>query len=271
VNAFYFNYRTSRIKNLVDKWVSFCFFRSLHLVIGGGEAVRKELSDIGCPAHVAVAYPALREEFALAGHRERLSTKLPLQLLFVGRVHPVKGIEYLLEALEMIDDGKAILNFVSFDQQGGKYAETMTPRIRKLIDRGKIRMVGQVDDVGLLIEIYRKCDVFVIPSVWETSPTVVMEAMSVGLPVIGTKVGGIPEWVEDGVNGILVPPKDSRALFSAVTRFLEEPDLVEAMGRKGYEKSLKFKSRTWSDVGEENYRLMLSLLNSNRRRDASRI
>lgn len=76
-------------------------------------------------------------------------------------------------------------------------------------------------------------DLFVLPSRWEALPLAIGEAMSCGLPVLATPVGGTPEMVEDGVNGRLVPPGDTTALADALEQLLSRPDELRRMGAEG--------------------------------------
>ena len=74
-----------------------------------------------------------------------------------------------------------------------------------------------------VLRLFRAADASLLPSAWENFPHTVMEALAVGCPVIATAVGGVPEVVRDGVNGLLVPPGDPAALASAVERLLRRP------------------------------------------------
>ena len=79
-------------------------------------------------------------------------------------------------------------------------------------------------------------DVFVLPSLYEGLGVAAIEAMAAGKPVIATRVGGLPELVEDGVTGFLVPPGDSEALANSISRLLSREELMEQMGRNGWER-----------------------------------
>jgi glycosyltransferase involved in cell wall biosynthesis len=76
-----------------------------------------------------------------------------------------------------------------------------------------------------VLRLFRAADASVLPSAWENFPHTVVEALAVGCPVIATAVGGIPEVVRDGENGLLVPPRDPGALASAIERFFGDAEL----------------------------------------------
>ena len=82
-------------------------------------------------------------------------------------------------------------------------------------------------------EIYGKADVVVLSSTSEGVPIVLMEAMSHALPVVATEVGGIPELVDDGRTGLLVPSEDPASLADALRRILDDPERAKEMGREG--------------------------------------
>ena len=80
-----------------------------------------------------------------------------------------------------------------------------------------------------VLRVLRAADVAVLSSRWENFPHVLVEALAVGTPVVATAVGGVPEIVEDGVNGLLVPAEDPEALAAALRRVLEEPGLRDRL------------------------------------------
>jgi len=90
--------------------------------------------------------------------------------------------------------------------------------------------MGHRDDVPAILS---ASDLFVLPSESEASPNVILEAMAAGLPVVASKVGGIPELVTDGVTGFLVPPSDPPALTHALLDLIDHPERAGAFGQAG--------------------------------------
>jgi glycosyltransferase involved in cell wall biosynthesis len=100
--------------------------------------------------------------------------------------------------------------------------------LERLLSQGGIDYVGELDDVRDAIA---SCAVYVLPSYREGTPRTVLEAMSIGRPVITTDAPGCRETIVHGESGLLVPPRDSQALLLAMRKMVEEPRLLESMGR----------------------------------------
>lgn len=98
----------------------------------------------------------------------------------------------------------------------------------------RIHMLGFRKDVN---NILRSCDLFVLPTHQEALGQAFIEAMAVGLPVIGTRVDGVPELIDDGVNGLLVPAKDVEALRDAIARLVDDATLRQRFGAAGLVKT----------------------------------
>jgi glycosyltransferase involved in cell wall biosynthesis len=92
----------------------------------------------------------------------------------------------------------------------------------------RVRFLGSLprDDV---LRLFRAADASLLPSAWENFPHTVVESLAVGTPVIATEVGGVPEVVRDGRNGLLVPPEDPTALAEAIDRLLGDDRLRDAL------------------------------------------
>ncbi len=97
-------------------------------------------------------------------------------------------------------------------------------RARELGLDGRVSFLGTVSREQVL-RLFRAADASVLPSAWENFPHTVVEALAVGCPVIATAVGGVPEVVRDGENGLLVPPGDAAALAEAIARFFSDGEL----------------------------------------------
>lgn len=146
-----------------------------------------------------------------------------------GRITKDKGYEILCDL--MIRQGRQ--DGVHYILAGdGDYLETFGQRVREAGMGDRVHLLGHRQDVpGIL----NGCDLFVICSLHETLCNSLIEAGKAGLACVATRVGGIPEVVEDGVSGLLVPPGDTEAAREAVGRLLADENLCKEMGRRGAE------------------------------------
>jgi glycosyltransferase involved in cell wall biosynthesis len=165
----------------------------------------------------------------------------PPRLLLVGRLTEPKGIDMLLRACARLRDAGQPL---ACELIGGRVDNEVNHYIalRKL--HGALGLDGVVTFTGPLpfdqvLARYRGADVVVLPALEaadgrrEITPNVLLEAMAMQRPVVSTPVGGIAEIVEDGVSGLLVPPRDPAALAAALLVLLRDPALRERLGRAG--------------------------------------
>jgi glycosyltransferase involved in cell wall biosynthesis len=230
------------------------------MIIVSGETVTRQILGMNIPSHkVKVCYPALREEFIKNVEKTMTKSRGKIQLLFVGSIHPRKGLENLLQSLKFLNAQNLKLTIVGNINSVPEYTKRLFKIINTLDITDQVDFVGHINDIKKLIEIYKSSDIFILPSEEDPSPIALVEAMCFGLPIVATNVGGIPEWLEDGVNGILVPPKNSQALADAILKLIQDAHLREKMGQKGYEKSFQFRERTWEDVGKEYYETIKSI------------
>jgi glycosyltransferase involved in cell wall biosynthesis len=144
---------------------------------------------------------------------------------FIGRLEPIKGAGLFLQAaMELVAD-KTGCRFVIIG------SGTQEAVLRRFADeRGLGRFVvftGWIDDIG---EALSGIDVVVLPSLNDAVGRVLLEAQSAGIPVIATRVGGIPDVVKDGHTGIIVPPSDSGALAAAMRSLAADSARRAAMG-----------------------------------------
>jgi glycosyltransferase involved in cell wall biosynthesis len=162
-----------------------------------------------------------------------------VRILFVGFIRPEKGIEYLLEAVSRLKTDLAweldIVGAVEFP----KYREKLVAIVAARGLRDRVRWTGYVPNGRPLFERMRAADLFVLPTLSEGTPHVLVEARANGLPCISTTVGGVPTTVTDGFDALLVPPKDSQALALAIERVIRDGDLRRALIRNGLAEARK--------------------------------
>jgi glycosyltransferase involved in cell wall biosynthesis len=156
-------------------------------------------------------------------------------LLWVGRLSAEKGLPVLLQALGRLPaDGTApTLTLVGTGPQEDELRE-MTADLG--LD-GRVQFAGYVPFGPALAEYYRRADLFVLPSLTgEGLPQVLLEAMAAGVPCIATAVEGIPFFIDDQRDGVLVPPADAGALTAAIEELLRDPERCRQLSAAGLEK-----------------------------------
>ena len=153
-------------------------------------------------------------------------------ILCVANFFPYKGHLDLVDAARVVVAAEPSARFLLAGSDGGAL-----PSVRKRIAASSlgahVELSGFAREVPRLLE---AAAFFVLPSHQEGFPNVVLEAMAAGRAVVATAVGGVPEAVEDGVTGLLVPPGNPEALAAAILVLLRDPVRAEAMGRAGREK-----------------------------------
>ena len=157
--------------------------------------------------------------------------KDPYFALFVGTVTKNKGVEVLIHAVKQII--KEIPEFQLWLIGKGVEKFVLQRLARTLYLTNHLHFKGWRDTESLK-GLYQKASVTIIPSIWKEQFGIVgLESMASGTPVIGSRIGGIPEWLEDGKTGILVEPKDHQALAEQVVALLKDPGRVKTLGQNG--------------------------------------
>ena len=147
-------------------------------------------------------------------------------IVCVGRFAPEKGHRYLITALNVLKRQDIVWR-CTFLGAGELAAE-----LRSLVEASglstQVSFPGFCEDV---FSVLLTADVFVLPSLHESSPNALIEAMAVGMPCVASDVGGIVDLIEDEKNGLRVPPEDPEALASALHRLLTDSDFATVLGR----------------------------------------
>jgi glycosyltransferase involved in cell wall biosynthesis len=176
-------------------------------------------------------------------------------VLFVGRLTPHKGVDRLLQALP----ADAHLRVVGSTGHDRRPPERDYPRLLRYLARDRdVEFVGTAAD-GQLPALYRSAEVLVLPSVERTCygrgvlvsellGLVVLEAMASGTPVVASRIGGLPEVIEDGQTGFLVPAGDVNALHDRLDQILHDPGLARRLGANA--RAVVLERFTWAKVAE---------------------
>lgn len=155
-------------------------------------------------------------------------TEADAPLLFVGDLSPDKGVQTLLDAYELLDSPPPLV----------LAGRTATPDAWRFPPGAN--WAGQLPHEDV-VELFRSARAVVVPSVWaDPCPTVVLEAMAAGRPVVAAASGGILDMVVDGRTGLLVPPGDAAALAKALASVLSDPEAARAFGVAGRDRAREF-------------------------------
>jgi glycosyltransferase involved in cell wall biosynthesis len=148
-------------------------------------------------------------------------------ILAVGRLSYEKGIADLLRAAAVLSNTKGVPNFRLVLVGDGPEREALARLASRLGIEGKLAMAGFQRDTK---PYYSIATLMAVSSHTEGSPNVVLEAMAAGLPIAATAVGGIPEILEEGLTGLMVPPRNPDAMADAILRILTDPEMRLRLG-----------------------------------------
>jgi glycosyltransferase involved in cell wall biosynthesis len=222
--------------------------RKLHaasFVVTCTESNRRHLGAIADGTPVHRVYHGLNDDFSRFLRRgdPKLTANGGPRLLSVGRLVRKKGLDVVVEACGILDRrGVAFQATIIGDDDdigdGGPVSDDLRQRIDRLGLGSRLQLVGQIGQEDLY-DHYRTATAFCLPcrvmgdGDRDGIPNVLLEAMSCEVPVITTPVSGIPELVEDGINGLLVPQDDPEALADAIMRLHDNPQLAKRLGAAG--------------------------------------
>ena len=164
------------------------------------------------------------------------------RVLFVGRLAPQKGVRNLVAAAGLLEDMSAQVLLVG----DGPERPALEREAERIGLGDRLHFLGFVAH-DRLPAVLAHADLLVLPSLYEELGTVLLEAMQAGLPIVASKTGGIPDVIEDGVNGLLVPPGNPEALAHAIDRLLADRDLAYRLSEGARERG---KDYDWEVLAE---------------------
>ena len=146
----------------------------------------------------------------------------------LAKTHPMKGQKYAIEAINRMgrDDVKYLIVGPERDQE-------YTDKLRTLIDsydlEDEVHITGYVDEKTTALGV---ADIFLLPSLGEGTPLAIMEAMAMGVPTVATSVGGVPDMLDGGIAGKLIPQEDPDSIAKALDEYISDPELMRRRSSK---------------------------------------
>ena len=167
-----------------------------------------------------------------------------VNVLFVGRLSDRKGVHILAKAIPGIVAEIESVQFtiIGTDDEGVDGFNSMKDFMSNVFEEaGVMKKIsfGSFVPYDDLPNVYSRADISVVPSLYDNSPYTCLEAMSCGLPVIGASAGGMPEYIDDGVNGIIIPPNNIESLAAAVIRLSTNVQERKDFSEKAREKAVR--------------------------------
>ncbi len=255
---------SNNLKNRFLTYVSLMrqklLWKRADMLVAISEAVAKDLMEIYkiTPDKIQVVHRGVAPEiFNLRQDTEDIARRLSVEgkkiVLYVGDFGLRRGLKYLIRSIptvvERIPDTMFLLIGGTPKWLGTRiYWQMLREQIDELGVRDYVRLLDAIPHLELP-KYYSLANIFVLPSLYEGLGKVLLEAMACERPVVATNVGGIPEIVTDGVDGLLVPPGRPDRIANAIIKLLSDPKKAKDMGVKGMHKVTT--NLTWKQTAEE--------------------
>jgi len=186
----------------------------------------------------------------LEKEKARQDLTLPQDAKIIGCIanfYPEKGLSYLIEAANILKQKNIDPIFALIGD--GKERKDLEEKIKKY-HLENFLLLGRKSNA---VQYLKAFDLLVLPSVKEGLPYVILEAMAAGLPIVASRIGGIPEMIEEGQNGFLTEPRDAQALAQKIAEILENPAIAQKFGQVSKEKLPQFSLSKMIDETERIY------------------
>lgn len=211
------------------------------------EHMKKEMQKISKKKTVVVPNGMDKNKFNLDKYESRENLGLSSNdkiIIFVGRLEPVKGIQYLIESMNILKNTENNLKLLVVGY--GKDDQKLKLLVKTLELEEIVIFTGKIPNEKIP-EYLAASDIFVLPSLSEGFPVVLLEAMASGLPIITTKIRGLAEIIQDGVNGFLVHPKSSNEIADRISLILNDKKVIKKMYVNNKKKSSLY---NWEKIVE---------------------
>lgn len=216
------------------EWLDSCSLRHIDAVVLVSQAMkthtklrnRKQLNlhiiPNGVPVAPTVQHPSQRLDRSIVHFCSKTYT-----IGAIGRLSPEKGFDRLIGALKLLNDEQENVRLIIFGE--GPARRTLESQIRKANLQDKVLLPGFQKNVG---EYFTFMDVFVMSSLTEGMPMTILEAMNAGVPIVSTRVGGVPELLDQGRAGILVEGHTADTLAGGIKMIKKDPEFAKTISER---------------------------------------
>jgi len=211
-------------KSAAVKAVDFLLSFLTYKIIVNAEAIKKPFLKFLPAKKIAVIYNGIDEAFFSCESRSSRGQKI---IISVASLHPKKGQAYLLAAVKIL--AKKRNDFKLFLAGEGFLRQKLENFVKENKLENFVEFLGGLGREDLKHWLCR-ADIFALSSLWEGLPNAMLEAMAAGLPIVATRVGGVPEAIKSNQNGILVPAADPIALAEGLAGLLDDENLRKRLG-----------------------------------------
>ncbi len=229
-----FQFKYYSIRNRILKFFEKISIHHHDLILTNSNNLKNQLLNIYSLKKEKHKFKVLYKGVLINTQKRKPTFVSPYKMLFVKKNYFLGGLKHLLEAIRLLKYN------VSLNIIGPKKNE-LTPELITLIEKSNhnINVLGALSQ-EVVYNLMKKTDIFCVPSIEEALGVANIEAMNFGCSIVTTNVGGIPEVMDNGNNGWMVPPKSPEALAQAITECIENPQLRDRKRNNAYRYIKKF-------------------------------
>jgi|GEM_PF-3616043 len=222
---------------LFDRCLIFTM-KKAKIIIAVSNFVKESIKNLNGKLPIEVCYNPI--EYRI-GNSKSLPVQRSLKVSFFGTIKDEKGVCVLMEAAKISLSNSLHISFLIFGE--GNLRSSLSS-----LDYSNVEFRGHVEDVEM--QLVDSTDILILPSIIpEACPTIILQAMSKGIPVITTDIGGQKELVKDGINGFLIPAHSPKAILDSIQKFQRVPDLYNMISNNNLKDISRFpNSNSYKDL-----------------------
>jgi glycosyltransferase involved in cell wall biosynthesis len=234
---------TRTIKSWFGEWMTRVTVRNAKLVFTQGHALFDKCASLNPEAtQSALVHSTVTEEAFFESNAAQFHE--PLRILTVCRLEPGKGLDVLARALHSLLSQGLQLEWRCVGQGPAERALKDLAETLKISE--SVKFMGYVQHGPDLFQLYRRADIFVLPSFHEGIPNAILEAMAHSMPIVTTNVGSLGRVITDGIEGILIPAGEPRMLADAISRMATDHASARLMGQAACRKARRYRADAYS-------------------------